>query len=562
MNQDDQMGSAVVTRRIDELLRNPSSSLVDILLDEEAISEFRSGNAKLVSRITELDGMNMLLDLITSHDVSPELSVLQRQQLPFVASEFVACEVDAMLDAFTRIVPSQRTPLDRLFDFLIFGSETNPTIIGYVVRVLLVLVNRRVELMDKYIAAHHEAIVDTLIEKMWDRSVADLLFRLCLDEDIRSFRLDFNKLFSHLSEKSCEYTVWLISSVFGNPLLANNEKVTTTFKYMSFDLVNEGGLSKLAALAFTGTSVSVESAVFDILAILVQYSFTRPVVTERGLSLGDSSSTGWETFASSQPTISSASRMDDDSCVFDDESPSSTLTASRSKDAFTSFGSAVVTECVIRINALPSNTITGEVIRDFSLLRLVAKCVQFQESALLDPQVLARCVAAAFEQYPHSTAVHNACRDCLVLGSSYSFTELKDICNTFCQRLDAIASKSRTSRAHLGRILCRLQESLGNVEFLDQVGHERSSLANTLISEWQSTNARLVDRQDKVPTRVPSPHGVTPIIDLNEQWANIDFATSFPVPEGLFGDENVKMGRVDASLSPQVRFDDPLDTNM
>ena len=565
ITQEDQLGSTIVSRRIDELLRNPLSSLVDILLDDEAISEFRSGNQKLVSRITEVDGMNMLLNLITSQEVDSSLTDSQRQQLPFVAAEFVACEVDAMLDAFTRVVPGQRTPLDRLFDFLILGNETNPTVLGYLVRVLLVYTNRRVDIMDKYIAEHHDAIADALIEKVWDRSIADLMFRFCLDEDIRSFRLDFNKLFSHLSEATCDNIVWLIDSIFGKPLLASNDKVTVTFNHVSEDLISKGGLEKLSSAAFGDSSIA--SASCDILAILVQYSFTRPAVTERGLSLGDSSTpthlSGWETFSTKPATPATSSRMDDDSCVFDDElaSPQSAATIPKTKDVFTAFGSALVSASIHRFSESKPG-IGSDVVRDFSLLKLMARCVQYQEFDHVDPEALSALVCEALIAYPRSSAVHNLCRDCVVMGVVFSFPELKQMARRLGKELEAITALGASSRSQVGRMLCFLQESLGNAELLEQIGTERCALAESLIKEWQTINTRLVDRQDKVPTRVPSPHGVTPIIDLNEQWASMDFAASFPVPADLFpADENAQMA--ESALSPQVRFEDPsLDASM
>ena len=561
-------------RKIDELLRNPGSSLADILSDEEAISEFRSANAKLVARLLEVDGMDFIVRLITNRDLDDSLTPLQKQHLPFIASELVACEVDSMLDAFTRIIPGTRTPLDRMFDALVDGHETNPTVLGYIIRVLLVLINRRVSVVDKYIAEHHQVIMDALVDLMFDKSVADLLFRLCLDEDVRSFRLDFNKLLSSLNSSNCDNIFWLIDSVFGKPLLGNNERVTNAFTMIRSDLIDKEGLGKLVDLALAIESGPVATTAMNIVSVLLQYSFSRAgsaqssPFSELSTPLDN---TGWETFntlpSSSNVPIAVSHVIDEDSCVFDDEddvttgSPPPLNAADTQTDPkplrfpltpFTEFGAVLIAPFVSRLSGEEGSAVFSQVMAARNLMqthafvRLISYLVKYNQqiSGRLEGTFVGSVVSTVLFRYPSSSAIHNACRDC-VINDSLSVDEVSIIASAFIPPAVAYLAATSVSSGgcfgHVCRILYHITKQFGDKTVLAQYPASCDKIA-WAAKRWVEIDTRLADR-DQQPSRVPSPQGVMPIIDLD--------------PGSL--DQFVPVFTIDSpttdSLSPQVRFE-------
>ena len=542
MNQDEQSGGEVVTRKIDELLRNPSSSLIDIISDDETISEFRSGNAKLISRLTSAEGVDMLISLITQDGELPEIQVGQPVHLPFIATELIACEVEELLDAFTRIIPGQLNGLERLLDFLILGAHSDPTILGYVVRVLLVIINRRVSFVDEHIKSHLEAVQEGLLDHLYDRSVADLLFRLCLDEGTKSFKLDYTKLVSKLNDENAVCIQWFFDSIFGKPLLGNNEQVVENFMKLISDFRDRDGLSVILEKCFFFENPKASMSALNILSVIIQYCYTRPVSTDSGLS---EPAAGWETFG----TIESATRgisADDDSCVFDDEMNSPT--AQPHCTPFTEFGCIVVSKSIESLNekGLTISTVSN-VQNVLAFLRFMSRCSQYQSmasSCQVSTALISEVCTESFRRYPTSSAIHNACRDCILCICDP--VELQAIAATIIAFMVEDRDRLNSSMgSHLMRILhyfdCKLSSRT-----LQQMAGDDADIVVKAIKRWAEIDTRHVDRQDKVPTRVPSPHGgITPIIDLDvgDQWVAMDFG---PPPPSLSSGDNTH--------SPQVRF--------
>jgi hypothetical protein len=511
ITQEDQVGT-VVLRRIDELLRDSSASIYDIIADDEAISEFRSGNDKIVNRLIASDGLDALISLVTNSGIPRHLAESQKSQIPFVASELIACENDALLDSLTRIVPGQRNGLDRLFDFLILADSLDPTTAGYVVKVLLVLINRRVTVVDKYVKDHHDAVQQGLLDHLSDRSVTDLVFRLCLDDGTKSFRLDYSSLFSRMNETNSINILWLIDSMFGKPLLGNNEQVITNFHFLKADLYTKDGLSVLLSKGFSEHNFYA----LEITSIVITYSFTRPAAAEPGLM----DSGGWESFASTARSINKSS-IDEDSCVFDDEmnSPKSVQPV---LTPFTELGSLLVRESIAKLNTVHSDWISS-IQHVHAFLRLMVRCIEFGET--LSAQIITESVVKAFTKYPHSSAIHNLCRDCVLKSSSDIETIAADFVPFALNELETNSSGSMAS--HLTRILSHLDEKVPSLK------EGRPEIYSQAIHRWNEIDTRLVDRQDRIPTRAPSPAGARPIIDLkvSDQWV------------------------VAESTSPQVRFE-------
>lgn len=542
MDQGENMIGGFAPRKIDELLRNPFSDLVDILSDEEAISEFRSGNPQLVSRVTASNGMTLIVNLLTNQDLPQSLTEQQRLQLPFIASELVACEVDALLDAFSREAPGHLSPQARLMEFLIEGSECNPTVLGYVVRALLVLTNRRVSAVNKYVSDHEKVLSDALLDLMADKSVADLFFRFCLDEDIKGFRPDFNGLFSRLNSENADNCIWLMDMIFGKPIMGNEERLQSVFDCLKIDFVDKNGLHALLQKASQNEDEITSRAAMDILSILIQFSFTRPVITASAVS-----NSAWETFAAPAPSKNRFTIEDDedDSCVFDDDmSPKPTVAPSRfGSSKYTDFGSLVVSAC---ISFSPQ---TKSLSHLYSLMRLRARVIKYSDVRLTDnAKGIAESVTDAMYRYPNSSALHNACLDCII-NDSLCEDEIRVFASVFVPRaIEYLRSTSEISggvRGHLNRILAYLSTVLGND--LPTTSEEDMAVIGQAIARWRETDCRLADRDKQVPSRAPSPQGATPIIDLDpavgDQWTSMDFVASFPVENSPESD----------SYSPQVR---------
>lgn len=519
--QDEQLFSVVAPRKIDELLRNSSSSLLDILLDEEAISEFRSANPKMVSRITAASGIDFLLNLILCVDIPEKCSSDQKFQLPYIATELVACEIDGLLDAMTRVIPGVQTPLDRLFSVFSGQAELNPTVSGYVVRVLLVLINRRVNVVDRYLGENLGVVSEMLLDNLHDRSVADLLFRLYLDEDIRSFEMNFNELVLAVgaAENSADNFVWLIESMFGRPLIRSDDKLSIVLGQIKDDLLQKSGLALLVGKAFSLESPTVSRACLEVLSILIHFSFTRPAGTDPGNQFS-SSDQGWDSFKPSVIPFASSKLIsdDNDSCVYDDEEPSTSVVAL--KPPILGFAQSMATACLSRFSMEFFSKVKDDISHLYSFLKLLARCQKYSGETL-PGSVLGTVVVESFSKYPKSTGVHNLCRDCVVDSSSGSLEEFAAVFLPATESLLGLAS----CRSHVDRILHFLNTTCG-IALLNDAQNEA-------VKRWSEADSRLADR-GKQPTpssRAPSPQGVTPIIDLD-------------------------MG----SLSPQVRFPEDAST--
>jgi len=501
----DQMQSAIPPRKIDELLKNENSSLVDILSDEEAISEFRSANPKMVSRITSASGLDLLLRLITSCDIPKEVSETQRLQLPYIASELVACEVDGLLDAMTRVIPGIRTPLDRLFDCFFDESESsNSTVLGYVVRVLLVLVNRRVGVIDGYVGQHHAAVMEGLMESLRDKSVADFLFRLCLDEDIKQFKLSFNRLVAAVNTENGENIVWMLDSMFGRPLLGSSDKLNVFYNQVREDLVDKGGLPLLVEKAFSPDPSIASRSCMEILSLLVQFTFTRPALTETVTPLGGLEQ-AWESFSTSMVTGGLKRGVtDDESCLFDDEEPPVPLPAA-SVSPTVAFGQKIISACLSRVTeSFFSGSVLGDIQQLHSFLKLLARSLKFASEPLIAGSLLGKIVVESFTAYPNSTAIHILGKDCVVEANLIA-EQLDTFSIVFIKNAPALLLH-RSCRSHVDRIL-HFIHSKGIVQLDPEL--------KDAVNRWKQVDSRLADRDKKPVSRVSSPQGVTPIIDLD-----------------------------------------------
>ena len=461
-----------MARKIDELLKDQTSSLIDILSDDEVISEFRSANPKLVSRIVDTEGLKVLIDLVTYRDIPDSVSPAQRLQLPFIATELVACEVDQLLDAFVREVPGHRSPIDRLFDFLIDGTCRDPTVLGYVSRVLSILISRRAPSVDKYIADSEEEIHHAFHDMCFDHSVCELVIRLLVEDDVRVFPGQFS-LFTLVSKNRHGHNtgLYVLDNVLNRPGVMH-ERIVQIFQHFEKDARSADGISTLIDSALTDR----DSASMDILSLLIAFCF-------KYSSFSEMSTPHWESFLpSSQPSnlpnnnqpLPFVGGQDDDNCVFDDEEPNQVNVLPPpalprfAPTPFTDFGHFLVESLSSAINSNADGLIEefmDSIVHLVSFLRIVSRVLAYSATTpKLDPEFVAKISIQSLLKYPHSSAIHNLVRDCLTCGNWTSVQLDSHACEfvpTAVRLLEVSHKSSGGYYGHLCRILHHFVSEMG-----------------------------------------------------------------------------------------------------
>lgn len=517
-----------MSRKIDELLKDQTSSLIDILSDDEVISEFRSANPKLVSRIVDTEGLKLLIDVITYRDLPDSLTPAQRLQLPFIATELVACEVDQLLDAFVREVPGQQSPIDRLFDFLIEGSCRDPTVLGYVSRVLSILISRRAQAVDKYIAESEGAIHQAFIDMCFDHSVCELVIRLLVEDDVRIFPAQFS-LFTFVSKNrhgDDNTGLYVLDNVLNRPGVMH-ERIVQIFQRFEKDARDTLGIAPLIDSALTDR----DSGAMEILSLLIGFCF-------KYSSFSEMSTPHWESFLPSSSHSSSthqplpfAGGQDDDSCVFDDEEPPKDFIAPPvtiprfAPTPFTDFGHYLVESLSAAISANSDGLVEeflDSITHLVSFFRIVYRVVSYSSSTPRIPTdfVAKICMHSMFK-YPHSSAIHNLCRDCLTC-STWSLGQLELMAQEFVPKavkfLEISHKSSGGCYGHVCRILHHFVSEMGTDRIVTIFGDD-SDMVLAASKRWiGEISVRLgANGGGGSSTSISSPRtaGAIPIVDID-----------------------------------------------
>lgn len=508
--------SAFAPRRIDELLRNSESSLLDILSDDEAISEFRSSNANIITRLTDIHGMTLLVNLVTNQGLSSEMTEVQKLHLPFVAAELVACEVDSMLDSFSRIVPGHQTPLDRLLDYLLTSSEASPTVNGYVVRVVSLLISKRSVVMDKCISDRLPGICAQLTSKVSDRSVAELIARLLTDDDVKSFVSGFNilDLIAEVGKGDMsvdENVLWILDSIFCRAV--GQERLELIWSKVVAD---PASLDRLSDQTVTSSPTGL-----SILEVVLGFAF-RPAAFSK---LSTPEVRGWETFG---PSSKSSKPDEDDSCLFDDEEPREVTSDPAPPNA--DWGNGLIEKLVVNYMSGQQDALLSESLSNLGLavplISLLGKIVLWSggpkslpaEFSLFVSSLCSECLFA----FPSSSGLHNVVVACLT--TSDHFTHRAPFIALACKYLRSVEQVARPGGCY-GHV-CRVLAKWGCSE--TDVCSADAELVQKAIAYWARTDMRLADVRTTVVS-LASPKGATPIIDTGE-WASMDFA-AFPKPD-------------------------------
>ena len=517
-----------MSRKIDELLKDQTSSLIEILSDDEVISEFRSANPKLVSRIVDTDGLKMLMDLVTYRDLPESLSAAQRLQLPFIATELVACEVDQLLDAFVREVPGHRAPIDRLFDFLIDGTCRDPTILGYVSRVMNIIISRRPAAVDKYIAESEAAIHGAFYDMCFDHSVCDLVVKLLTEDDVRIFPSQYS-LFTLVSRnrQNDNTGLYVLDNVLNRPGVMH-ERIVQIFHRFEKEGREATGITALIDSAL----LDRDAAAMDILSLLLAFCF-------KYSSFSEMSTPHWESFIpsqpassfsfSSQPALPFSGGQDDDSCVFDDEEPKDntpplsqavvqTSVPRFAPTPFTDFGHYLVDSVTIIISSNEEGLVEefmDSITHLVSFLRLISRVIFFSlGSPKISPEFVARIATEALFKYPHSSAVHNLCRDCLT-SPTWSPAQLDAASRIFVPRAVKFLEVSlKTSGGAFGHI-CRILDHFTSVMGADWVTETFQDDSDMVLAASKRWLGEINVRLGASGMSSPRTTGAIPLVDID-----------------------------------------------
>jgi len=515
-------------RKIDELLRNPESSLVEILSDDEVISEFRSANPKLVSRLTDSEGLAFITNLIINRDLPQSLTDAERLKLPFIASELVACEVDQLMDAFVREVPGHRSPLDRLFDFIIEGN-TDPTVIGYVVRVLSILTTRRGPIIDKYISESEEEIHQGLVEMCQDRSICDLVIKLMTEDEIRRFPSQFS-LFEIIrklrSSSAAENAIYILDSSLNRPGIMH-ERILQIFHKLEHQGRQEGYVAELIDYAINDRDITAINILSDLIFFCFKYS------TRAAELVGGEASPATTTEFSSMPTPdvkpvliddSEDVRIGDDS---DEDTPPqvSTVTAKFTPTPFTDFGYFLINSLSESINANTDGLIAEyaesphRIQLLVSFLRLLSRLVTCANEDQLNAKFFAQISTQSIFNFPKSSAVHNLCQSCLISDTWTSLTSLENILSVFEKEAVKFLEISEKNSGGCYGHVCRISDRLVLVMGEDAIKKQLPDDGDILIAaakRWNRViNCRLADAGTTTTgPAVNSPRSATPIVDF------------------------------------------------
>eukprot|EP00435_Cladocopium_sp_Y103_P002614 s622_g1.t1 len=165
---------------LEKLLQTPKCSVEALLDEEEVIQEFKTGNPKLVARLSEPDAIKVLMECITL-DPPPEAGNARCFRYPFVAVELMTCAPPKFLEL---LVSKESDAMDLLWSFLKrTPAEVNPVLAGYFSRTATALTSKyKTEVLDYLRSRGPEQLLREFLDRIHLRSLAELLARLLSGE--------------------------------------------------------------------------------------------------------------------------------------------------------------------------------------------------------------------------------------------------------------------------------------------------------------------------------------------------------------------------------------------
>jgi len=176
------LGSAAEASPLEQLLQSPESSVEALLDEEEIIQEFKAGNERLVSRLSQPAAAKALLEFVTCEPAEQATSK-RCFRYPFVAVELMTCGPDQFFQALVR--PEHPEILDTLWIFLEATppAEVNPVLAGYFSRTAASIFSRHPQEVVEYLRKRGaDALLERFLERLHLRSLAELFARLLCAE--------------------------------------------------------------------------------------------------------------------------------------------------------------------------------------------------------------------------------------------------------------------------------------------------------------------------------------------------------------------------------------------
>ena len=177
-------------RSLSTLLDNDSFTLEELLEEEELLQECKAQNDKLISFLTQPETMVKLITYIVEMPQEAD-SEPRRFKYPYVASEVLACDVQAFRDEL--LSPQQGHLLEQILSILEQPAPLAPVLIGYCSKVLVSLFKSSPDAFMQYFtnlwAQQREdsplsiaKLLPRLLTHMGSDAVLQLLIMLCVGE--------------------------------------------------------------------------------------------------------------------------------------------------------------------------------------------------------------------------------------------------------------------------------------------------------------------------------------------------------------------------------------------
>lgn len=155
--------------------RGESIKIDDILGEEDLLQEVKAQNRKVLDFICKPENLKGLFSFITDNE---RLVESKKFKWPFLASEIISCEVEAIIDAiFDRI-----ELLVEFWKFLDRPAPLNPLLATYFAKINIVLLSKRPESMLAFLKAEENSAA-RITSHLSCHAIAELILKLISVED-------------------------------------------------------------------------------------------------------------------------------------------------------------------------------------------------------------------------------------------------------------------------------------------------------------------------------------------------------------------------------------------
>uniref|UniRef100_A0A7S1AG64 Uncharacterized protein n=1 Tax=Noctiluca scintillans TaxID=2966 RepID=A0A7S1AG64_NOCSC len=173
-------GCQVESTPLELLLQSPDCGIEDLLDEEDVVQQFKAGNDRLLSRLSQLDALETLIEFITC-DPPKGASRARCYRYPFVSVELMTC--GHLFEEILR--PEHPQLLDDFWNFLDSPSkQVNSVLAGYFSRAASSFLVRHPTESVQYLRHRGaDCLRDRFLERLHSRSLADLFARfLCVNQ--------------------------------------------------------------------------------------------------------------------------------------------------------------------------------------------------------------------------------------------------------------------------------------------------------------------------------------------------------------------------------------------